>query len=518
MSSQSGRRPGELDPDAFRELGYRAIDLIADYYGSLDDRPVYVQADPSDVVAAFDDPLPESGEDPSAVLDAIEADVLRYATHNPSPRFFGYVMGGGLPIAALADAIAAALNMNVGGWHPAPSATEVERTVVEWLADAIGYPTETMGLLTSGGTMANVVAVLTAFRDQTNHETRQVGLQGEERPTYALYVADHECHSSIYRAADMLNLGRDAVRLVPSNDDFTMDVDALEARLDADEADGDQPFCVVAQAGSINVSAIDPLDEIASVCDDRDLWFHVDGACGAVGAMLPELADRYAGIERADSVTLDPHKWLNVSYECGAVLVHDRETLAETFAMDASYLRGSVAETPEEFDYYEFGPQMSRGFRALKVWASLKQLGVEGYRENLRGGIARAAHLDERVRDHDDFEAVQEPNLFIYSFRYVPADLRAALDDARGDETDPGEPMDRVHQYLDRLNQAIVDEVVDSGLAFLTTTTVHDRRTLRTSICNHRTTDDDVDVVFEALADTGARLDADWRPEASLPI
>ncbi|MFC6952786.1 pyridoxal phosphate-dependent decarboxylase family protein [Halorubellus litoreus] len=518
MATESGSVPHELDPDAFRELGYRTIDVIADYYDSLDDRPVYVQAAPEDVVAAFDEPLPESGVDPDRILDAIETDVIPYATHNPSPRFFGFVMGGGQPIATLADAVAAAVNMNVGGWHPAPSGTEVERTVVEWLADAIGYPTDAMGFLTSGGTMANVVAVLTAFRDHTNHETRQMGLQGEDRPTYTLYVADHECHSSIYRAADMLNLGRDAVRLVPSNDDFTMNVDALEARLDADEADGDEPFCVVGQAGSINVSAIDPLEDIAAVCEARDVWFHVDGACGAVGAMLPELADRYAGLDRADSVTLDPHKWLNVPYECGAVLVDDQDALAETFAMHAAYLRGSVAETPAEFDYYEFGPQMSRGFRALKVWATFKHLGVDGYRAHLRGGIARAEHLHERVRDHDDFETVQEPNLFIYSFRYAPADVQAAFEAGRGDETHPGEPMDRVHEYVDRLNQALVDEVVDSGLAFLTTTLVHDRRTLRMSICNHRTTDDDIDAVFDALADTGARLDADWRPEASLPL
>jgi len=507
----------DLDPDAFRELGYRTVDVIADYYASLDDRPVYVQAAPEAVVDAFDEPLPETGEAPERVLDAIEDDVLPYATHNPSPRFFGYVMGGGHPTNALVDAIAAAVNMNVGGWHPAPSATEVERTAVDWLADAIGYPGDG-GLLTSGGTMANVTALFAAFRDQAPETVRNVGLQGADQPRYTLYVADHECHSSIHRVADLLNLGRDAVRLVPSNDDLTMDVDALESFLDADVADGDRPFCVVAQAGSVNVSAIDPLADIASVCEERDIWLHVDGACGGVGAMVPELADRYEGLERADSVTVDPHKWLNVAYECGAVLVDDQDALAVAFAMDAAYLRGSVAEVPSEFDYYEFGPQMSRGFRALKLWASFKQHGVEGYRDRLRAGVANAEHLHERVREHEDFQTVQDPNLFIYSFQYVPADLRTAIVEGTGDEDAPGVPLDRVHQYLDRLNQGIVDEVVHSGLAFLTTTTIHDRRVLRTSICNYRTTEADVDVVFDALADTGARLDDDWRDQASLPV
>ncbi|WP_254766492.1 pyridoxal phosphate-dependent decarboxylase family protein [Salinilacihabitans rarus] len=512
MTTRDGPPAGDLDPDEFRELGYRTVDLIAEYYERIEDRPVYVQADPGRVAAAFDEPLPESGEDPDAILDAVEERVIPYATHNPSPRFFGFVMGSGTPLAPLADAIAATVNMNVGGWHPAPSGTEVERRCIRWLAEAIGYPPDTGGLLTSGGTMANVTAILSALRDRTDHETAGPGLQGNDRPRYTLYVADHECHTSVVRAADMLNLGRDAVRRVPSHEDFTMDVAALERLLEDDRARGDEPFCVVGQAGSINVSAIDPLDDVADVCAERDLWFHVDGACGAVGAMVPEFESRYEGMERADSVTLDPHKWLFVPYECGGVLVRDRDVLARTFAMDASYLRGSIAETPEEFDYYEFGPQMSRGFRALKLWTSLKHYGLDGYRDLLRNGVACAERLDALVRSHDDFVAVQEPNLFIYSFRYVPADLQEVLADP------PAVPLTRVHRYLDELNQEIADEVVQSGRAFLTTTAIRSRRALRMSICSHRTTASDIETVFDALAETGARVDEEWRERASLPV
>lgn len=512
MDRTDASAAAELDSETFRELGYRTVDLIADYDESIDDRPVYPGVDPAEIAAAFDDPLPERGSDPAGIVDEIERTVIPYATHNPSPRYFGYVMGSGTPLGALTEAIAAALNMNTGGWHPAPSGTEIERTCVRWLAEAIGQPPGTGGLLTSGGTMANFTAIMAALRARTDYETKSTGLQGGERPRYTLYVADHEGHSSVVRAADMLNLGRDAVRRVPSRDDFTMDVAALERLLDADESDGDEPFCVVGQAGSINVSAIDPLGELADVCADRDLWFHVDGACGAVGAMVPEFAPRYDGMERADSVTLDPHKWLSVPYECGAVLVRDRDVLARTFAMDASYLRGSVAETPEEFDYYEFGPQMSRGFRALKLWTSLKLYGLDGYRSLLRRSVDCAERLDERVRAHDDFVAVQEPNLFIYSFRYVPADLREVLSDP------PDVPLARVYQYLDELTQSTVDEVVRSGFAFLTTTTIRGRRSLRMSICSRRTTEADVEAVFDRLAETGARIDADRRPEASLPV
>ena len=512
MVAQDKPPMDDLGPDEFRELGYRTVDLIADYNEHIGEFPVYVQADPEQVAAAFEEPLPEDGEDPDAILDTVEESVIPYATHNPSPRYFGFVMGSGTPLAPLADAIAATINMNVGAWHPAPSATEVERRCIQWLAEAIGYPSDTGGLLTSGGTMANFTALMAALREQTGYETTNSGLQGGDRPRYTLYMADHEGHSSVVRAADMLNLGRDAVRLVPSHDDFTMDVAALEQMLSADEEDGDVPFCVIGQAGSINVSAIDPLAEIADVCTEHELWFHVDGACGAVGAMVPEFEARYDGMERADSVTLDPHKWLSIPYECGGILVEDQEVLAKTFAMDASYLRGSIAEAPEEFDYYEFGPQLSRGFRALKLWMSLKYYGLDGYRTLLRKSVACAEHLDTLVRAHDDFAAVQEPNLFIYSFRYVPADLQAVFADP------PSVPLERVYQYLDHLNQDIADDIVQGGLAFLTTTTIRGRRTLRMSICSHRTTTTDIETVFDGLAETGVQVDKELRKSASLPV
>ena len=502
----------DLSPEEFTQLGYRTVDMLAEYYASLDERRVYPSADPEAIAEAFDEPLPETGQDPDEILDEWASKVLANATHNTSPRYFGYVMGSGSMMGTLAEALAAGTNMNVGGWHPAPSGTEVERQCIRWLATAIDYPEDTGGLLTSGGTMANVTALFSAFHASTGYDSVSQGLQTDEAEgTYTIYMSDHEGHSSIYRAADLLNLGRVAVRLVPSHEDFTMDVEALAYMLDEDTADGDVPFCVIGQAGSINVSAIDPLAEIAAVCEERDLWFHVDGACGAFGAMVPEFADDYEGMERADSVTLDPHKLLSIPYECGAVLVRDPDDMAAAFSMDAGYLRGSVAELPDELDFYEYGPQMSRGFRALKLWMTIKHYGVEGYRQLIRKNVGCAAHLHDLVESHENFVTVQEPNLYIYSFQYVPSDLAVALDqDDSGNE--------RIETYLDELNQAIVDEVVASGLAFLTTTVIHGRRTLRTSICSHRTTEADMERVFDALAETGERIDGEWRKEAALPV
>lgn len=496
----------DLDPVEFRRLGHRVVDEIARFFEELDDLPVFPGKTPAEVERLFEEELPEEGQDPDAILDEWAGKVLPAASHNTSPRYFGFVMGSGTLMGVLAEALAASVNMNTGGWKPAPSGTEIERRTIRWLAEMIGYRPECGGLFTSGGTMANVTAVLAALRATAGYDTKARGLQSGDRPgRFTIYMADHEGHSSIRRVAEMLGLGGEAVRPVPSRADFTMDVDALERRLDEDAAAGDVPFCVVGQVGSINVGAIDPLEEIARVCAERDLWFHADGACGAVGAILPEKREQFRGLDRADSVTLDPHKWLYVPYECGCVLVRDQDLLARAFAMHAAYLEGTLPTAYEGLDYYELGPQMSRGFRALKVWMSLKHFGVEGYRKLLGRNVACAEHLDRRVREAPDFEALHEPNLYIYSFRYVPADLR------RAPEEDAA-ARDAVEAYLDRLNQRVADEIRESGAAFVMTTSIRGRTVIRLSICSHRTTREDIDEVFETLREIGARLDRADRP------
>jgi glutamate/tyrosine decarboxylase-like PLP-dependent enzyme len=502
--SHDGPAPDDvaLDPDEFRDLGHRAVDEIASYFERLDDLPVFPGLPPVEVERRFDEPLPERGQDPEAIVGEWNEKVVPAASHNTSPRYFGFVMGSGTPMGVLADALAAAVNMNTGGWKPAPSGTEVERRTVRWIAEMIGYDPDCGGLFTSGGTMANVTGILAGLRATADYDTKANGLQAAERSgEFTVYVADHEGHSSIYRVAELLGLGNHAVRPVPSHGDFTMDVDALERRLDEDEADGREPFCVVAQVGSINVGAIDPLERIARVCEERDLWFHADGACGAVGAVLPEKRPLYRGIERADSITLDPHKWLYVPYDCGCLLVRDRELLASAFAMDAAYLEGTLPTEYEGLDYYELGPQMSRGFRALKVWMSLKHYGLEGYRALLGRNVACAEHLDGLVRSADDFEALHEPTLYIYSFRYAPADLRRA----------PERDAEAIDAYLDALNQRVADEIRERGEAFVMTTSIHDRTVLRLSICSHRTTRSHVEAVFERLGEIGAREDRNGR-------
>jgi glutamate/tyrosine decarboxylase-like PLP-dependent enzyme len=264
---------------------------------------------------------------------------------------------------------------------------------------------------------------------------------------------------------------------------------------------GDIPFCVVAQVGAINTGAVDPLQAIADVCAEHKIWFHADGASGAFGRMLAEKEPLYRGLERADSVTLDPHKWLFVPYECGCVLIRDAEKLRRSFSMSAPYLRGALPTEYTGLDYYEHGPQMSRGFRALKVWMTLKHYGVDGYRKLLAQGVRCAERLDELVRASESFEALHEPNLFITSFRYAPAHYRMATADASENA------QKAVDAYLDWLNQRIADEIQASGFAFIMTSTVRNRTVLRLSICSHRTTIADIEAVFDKVSEIGAALE-----------
>ncbi len=495
----------DLEPEEFRRLGYQAVDMIADYFGALDELPVFPGKSSEEIARVFAEPLPQQGSHPDEVLQEWSRRVLPNSTHVGSPRYFGYVNGSGTMIGVLADALAASVNMNPGGWKPGPSATEIERRTIAWIAEMIGYPSDCGGLLTSGGTMANYTGIMTGLRNTAQYDTTAEGLQsGERNGRFLIYMADHEGHVSIKRVADLLNLGRSAVRRVPSRADFTMDPEALQRMIAQDKVQGDHPFCVVAQVGSINVGAIDPLEAIADVCEENRMWFHADGACGAVGAVLPEKRELYAGLERADSVTLDPHKWLFLPYECGCLLVQDPEKLRRSFSMTAPYLRGTLPTEYTGQDYFEYGPQMSRGFRALKVWMTLKHYGVEGYRRLLSQGVRCAEHLDHRVQASKDFERLHAPTLYIYSFSYAPQELQEQANGSRAEQ-------ERVESALDWMNQRIADEIQARGTAFIMTSRVHGRTVLRMSICSHRTTLEHIDTVFDALAEIGREAYGEWK-------
>ncbi|HEV7238349.1 MAG TPA: aminotransferase class V-fold PLP-dependent enzyme [Thermoanaerobaculia bacterium] len=487
-------KPGDLELEEFRRVGYEVIDAIAAYHERLDARPVLPRTTRADVAARFTDEFAEYGEPAEALLADWRERVAPLLTTIGSPRHFAYVNGSGAMVGVFAEALAAAVNTNAGAWKLGPAATEIERQVLRWIAGFVGYPEDAGGILVSGGTMANFTAILTALRHVAPYDSTPHGLQDRaRRGRFLIYMSDHEGHISVTRVADMLNLGRESVRLVPSRADFTIDPEALDRMIGEDRARGDLPFCVVAQLGSVNVGAVDPIDALADICEKHGVWLHGDGAIGLLAAALPETASLFRGLARADSLSFDAHKWLGVPNDCGVVLVRHAERLRRAFSITAPYLREPRDAHDVDFDFLEYGPQMSRGFRALKVWMVLRFFGAAGVRELIAKNIGLARRLHALVRDHPDFEVLHEPVLSIYSFRFVPHQLGAAEDAA---------------EWIDRLNCDIAAEIQRSGLALLMTTRIRGRIALRMSICSQRTLEEDIDTTFDAIAAAGRRLAA----------
>lgn len=485
----------DMDLDEFKKAGYGVIDMITEYYSTIKERRIVSLHDSKKIEQVFDEPLPLKGEPANQILQEWHEKVVPNATHLGSPRYFGFVNGSGTMISVFADALASSVNMNTGGWKAGPAATEIERRSIAWIAELINFPDTCGGLLLGGGTIANFSALLTAFRNKSAYNSTEEGLQSDKRRgLYTVYMSDHEGHVSIVKAVDMLNLGRNCIRRVPSHPDFTMNAAVLEKMLDEDIKAGMIPFCVVAQVGSINLGVVDPLEEISQICNEKNIWFHADGACGAVGAMLPEKSYLYKGLERADSVTIDPHKWMYIPYECGCLLVKNPEFLRRTFSTSAPYLQGTLPTDYKGLDYFDYGPQMSRGFDALKLWMSIKFYGKDGYQKLLRQNIACAAYINQLVKASNDFISLHEPELFIYSFRFFPAVFR---------DRAPGRELD---EQLDQLNQRIADIITASGFAFIMTTRIRNQVVLRLSICSHRTTPRDIEKVFRRLEEIGGEL------------
>ena len=486
--------PVDLDSDQFRELGHRLVDRIADLLASLPSRPVTVAASPSEVRQGLpsEDRLRDAGTDPGPLLDEITEHLFAKSLFNGHPRFFGYITSSAAPVGILGELLAAAVNPNVGARKLSPVATEVEAQTVRWIADLVGAPTTCGGLLVSGGNMANIVCFLAARTSKASWDVRKTGVRGSAK---ALTVyGSTETHTWIEKAADLSGIGTDAVRWVRTDDQHRIDVSALRAEIERDRANAYQPFMVVGTAGTVSTGAVDPLVEVAAVCREYDLWFHVDGAYGAFAAKAPGAPADLAGIGEADSIAVDPHKWLYAPLEAGCVLVRRPGDLTDTFSYHPSYYNFTEAET----NYVDFGLQNSRGFRALKVWLTLRQVGRTGCLEMIARDCRLAERLYRMIGEHGSFEALTR-SLSITTFRYVPPDLRAGL----GTED--------VEQYLDRLNKQLLTAVEQSGELFLSNALVGGRFALRACIVNFRTTEADVDAVPTLVARLGEKAHSTCR-------
>ena len=483
--------PPAVDPEHFRRLAHAAVDLVADYLAGIGAAPVFRPMTADQRTTLMQEPLAASGAGPEAVLERFRSAILPHAMGNGHPRFFGWVNSPPAPIGVIADFLAAALNPScAGGDH---AAIYVERAAVRWLMELIEFPTEgSMGLLVTGGSAATLVSLAAARHSaalQDGWNVRAEGLQ-HARMALRLYVTA-DGHSCIQKAAEILGLGAQSLRTVATDARRRMDVGALRTAVAADRAAGTRPFCVAASAGTAGTGAIDPLDEIADLCAAQRLWFHVDGAYGALGAALPSLRARYAGLARADSVALDPHKWLSVPVECGAVLVRDGRLLRESFSLVPDYLRTEADRGFGGLPWYsEYGIQQTRGFRALKLWMTLQHLGREGVRDLIARHLALAQHLSALVDAAPDLERLGDVDLSIVCFRFAPPRLR-------GDD-----------RALDALNKRVMEEVQASGAAFLTQTTLGGRFALRACILHYATTESDLAALVDAVRETGVRLAA----------
>jgi len=493
----SGRKaPLEMSPGEFRRLGHGLVDSISAWLESLPERPVNRDESPSEVRKLLPDGgLPDEGRDPESLLDEAVSLLADHSLFNGHPRFFGYITSSAAPIGALADLLASSINPNLGGWQLSPVASEIERQCVVWIAEMLGYPVDGAGMLVSGGNMANFVGFLAARRAKGGEAIRKGGIEG---PRLLAYVSA-ETHTWIQKATDLFGLGTDSIRWIPVDRKQRIDLDALQSRIDRDLSAGHRPFLLVGTAGSVSTGAVDPLPELAQVARRHDMWFHADGAYGAFAAIV---ADRPAALDAlglADSVAVDPHKWLYAPLEAGCVLVRDRNALRDTFSYTPSYYHFPEDEEDTGINYYEYGMQNSRGFRALKVWLALRQVGRQGYKRMIGDDIRLTRELFHWVEQAPDLEA-RTCELSIATFRFVPQDLEPG---SRG-----------VEVYLNELNEKLLVGLKTGGEAFLSNAVIDGAFLLRACIVNFRTDSGDVRQLPEIVTRIGRETDRAIRPEA----
>jgi aromatic-L-amino-acid decarboxylase len=478
-----------LDPRDWadlRALAHRALDETFDAVAGIRERPPWRPIPPAIRAAIAADPLPHTPSDPSAVYETFLERVAPYAVDNRHPRFFGWVHGAGTPAGIIAALLAAGMNANVGGRDHA--AVEVERRVIRWWCEVFGFPETASGILTTGTSMANLIAILVA-RHKALARVRSDGLAGE--PALVGYTS-MDAHASLQGAFDIAGLGKQALRAIPSSRHDHM---ILRTMLAADRKAGNQPFIIIATAGSASTGSIDNLNELADIAREENLWFHVDGAFGALAQLAPGLRERIAGIERADSIAFDLHKWLHVPYDSGAVLIRDGALHEATFADHAPYLqrntRGTAAGEPW---FTDFGPELSRGFRALGVWFTMKTYGLDRFGELIARQCAMAEALGERIAATPPLELLAPVALNIVCFRYVPPHPA-------------GEPDEVSERVTDELNARLLIELQERGLAVPSSTRVDGKLALRMNVMNHRTTQADLDAVLAAVLAVGKELE-----------
>jgi aromatic-L-amino-acid/L-tryptophan decarboxylase len=475
----------------FRSLGHELVDRVVDLLTSIGTLPVTRAESPEEVRAALsaDRPLPEAGRDVESLLRDVVGLLFDHSLFNGHPRFYGYITSSAAPIGMLADLLADAVNANVGAWKLAPMATEIEAQLIRWLAEFIGYPNNCGGLLVSGGNMANLTCILAARAAQAGWDIRQQGVAGG--PRLRLY-ASTETHTWLQKAVDIAGLGTESIHWIDSR--RGINARDLQLRYQQDIDEGHKPFLVVGSAGTVSTGLVEPLPELAAFCHEHKLWFHVDGAYGAFAVGLEGAPPELKGLEFADSVAVDPHKWLYAPLEAGCALVRTASALRDAFSYHPPYYNFEG----EGLNYYDIGPQNSRGFRALKVWLALQQAGAAGYREMIQDDIALARYLYDLAMDHPEMEAISH-NLSITTLRYVPQEIRSHQGSQEAED------------YLNELNRRLLEAIEKSGEAFISNAVIDGKYALRFCIVNFRASASDIEAMPPLVTHLGRRIHAELR-------
>ncbi|MEU1411978.1 pyridoxal-dependent decarboxylase [Streptomyces sp. NPDC005731] len=474
-----------LDKDHREAAGRLLTSFFDDYERSIPDRPLVPVVDRDVLAGLLANPFPDKGLGVEGLFREINEKILPNSTTVAHPRFLAYVLGPPNGIAPYAEAIAATINQNCNFWQLSPAASVVERAVITWLGGLFGYDERSGGILTGGGSIATLNALTTALHARLPG-FREQGLQNSG-PQLVVYTSA-EAHRCVDKAAALLGLGTDNVRHIPTDDHFRMRVDALEDAIRADRAAGREPFCVVATPGTVTSGSIDPIDAIADLCEREELWLHLDGAYGALFVLSERKREAFAACARADSIALDPHKLLFTPLEAGCLLVRDRSLLAKAYAFSSSYL--TVEEDPLMLDYMDYGPQLSRSFKALKVWSALQAFGVDAFREAVDHTLDLAQYMADLIKADPGLELMTPVSLTAVCFRIKGA--------SAADHT------------------AVVAELIEEGTALLGPACLDGRRGMRACITNYRTTRDDIELIVDRLSEIARRRPATDTPETFL--
>jgi len=473
----------QLSAGEIHALGLAAAEWMAGYYRSLTERAVVVPTTAQALRSLLEEPLPSRGIGFESILRIVSDVVSGFSRHNGHPRFFGYISSPGSPITAVASLVSAALNLNVTCWRSAPAATEVEHVVIDWIKEMLGFPPSSAGLLVSGGSIANFAALAAARSAKAHGNVVRDGLAATSR-AMRIYVSE-EGHFSIGKAAGMLGIGEANVRSVRTDERLRVDLPDLRRLVEEDLRAGHLPFCVVANAGSTAAGVVDPLEELADFARRYGLWLHVDAAYGGFAVLAPSARSIFSGIAQADSVALDPHKWLYLPTGCGCILYKDPAAARAAFAHGAEYTRPIGLERDEAFAFWDYGPELSRPFRALELWMLIKFTGAKQLGEAIERNIACARYLERLVVASEDFEMLAPVELSVFCFRYAPRGFQGDLDD---------------------LNQRVLLELQRAGSSYLSNARVRGQFALRGCALNYRTTERDIEILLEDVLRAGRSL------------